>query len=364
MLTAFDDYLVHQTAEPIASPATGDRNFYDRHFFNGFTRDGDLYFGVALGLYPNRHVMDAAFTLVRDGRQQSVRASRLAPTERGETRVGPIAVEVVEPLRTLRVRVAPNDFGLEADLLFRARGTPIEEPRFTWRVDNRLLMDTTRLTQFGLWEGTITAGGRPLRIEPTRVPGVRDRSWGVRPIGEPEGGAPSLPPQFFWLWSPVHFDDVCTHFDANEDAEGRRWHAAGMRLDLGSGVVEPMARVEHRVRWRPGTRRSDGAEITLVPYGGEPLVVRLEPLLTAQMLGLGYLHPEWGHGMWKGELAVAGDSWSLGDLDPLDPRHLHVQQVCRARMGAREGVGILEQIVLGPHGPSGFRSILDGWTAP
>ena len=33
MLTAFDDYLVHQTAEPITSPGTGDRNFYDRHFF-------------------------------------------------------------------------------------------------------------------------------------------------------------------------------------------------------------------------------------------------------------------------------------------------------------------------------------------
>src|SRR6059036_394612 len=121
MLTAFDDYLVHQTAEPIAAPGTGDCNFYDRHFFNGFTRVGDLYFGAALGLYPNRRVMDAAFTVIRDGRQRSVRASRLAPVERGETRVGPIAVEVIEPLRTLRVRVAPNEFGVEADLVFRER---------------------------------------------------------------------------------------------------------------------------------------------------------------------------------------------------------------------------------------------------
>jgi hypothetical protein len=364
VLTAFDDYLVHQTAEPITSPATGDRNFYDRHFFNGFTRDGDLYFGVALGLYPNRRVMDAAFTVVRDGRQQSVRASRLAPAERGETRVGPIAVEVVEPLRALRVRVAPNDFDLEADLLFSARGVPIEEPRFTWRVENRLLMDATRLTQFGQWDGTIRRSGRTLAIEPARVLGVRDRSWGIRPVGEPEGGAPGMPPQFFWLWSPIHFDDVCTHFDANEDADGRRWHAAGMLLHLADGAVETMARVDHRVRWQPGTRRAAAAELTLSPYRGEPLVVTLEPLVAAQMLGLGYLHPEWGHGMWKGELAVTGDSWSLADLDPLDPRHLHVQQVCRARMGKREGVGILEQVVLGPHVPSGFRSILDGWGAP
>ncbi len=120
MLTAFDDYLIHQTPEPVAHPGTGDRNFYDRHFFNGFSREGDLFFGAALGLYPNRRVMDAAFTVVRDGRQLSVHASRLAPAERGETRVGPIAIEVVEALRTLRVRVAPNDFGLEADLTRRA----------------------------------------------------------------------------------------------------------------------------------------------------------------------------------------------------------------------------------------------------
>jgi len=359
MLTEFDDYLVHQTAEPVASPATGDRNFYDRHFFNGFTHDGDLYFGVALGLYPNRRVMDAAFTVIRDGHQQSVRASRLAPMERRQTRVGPIAVEVVEPLRRLRVHVEHNEFGLEADLLFRARAVPIEEPRFTWRVDNRLLMDVTRLTQFGTWEGTITAGGRTLPIEPSRVLGVRDRSWGVRPLGEPEGGAPGLPPQFFWLWSPVHFDDVCTHFDANEDADGRRWHAAGMLLRIADGTIEPMVSVAHRIHWRPGTRRAASAEITLMPHNGEPLVISLEPLLCAQMLGMGYLHPEWGHGMWKGELAVTGDAWSLADCEPLDPRHLHVQQVCRARMGSREGVGILEQIVLGPHAPSGFRSILD-----
>src|SRR5437879_1557249 len=197
MLTAFHDYLIHQTPGPVASPSTGDRNFYDRHFFNGFTRAGDLFFGAALGLYPNRRVMDAAFTLVRDGRQLSVHASRLAPAERGETRVGPIAIEVVEALRTLRVPVAANDFGLEADLLFRARGPALEEPRFTARVENRLFMDTTRLTQFGLWEGTITAGNARLALAPLRALGVRDRSWGVRPVGEPEGGAHGLPPQFF-----------------------------------------------------------------------------------------------------------------------------------------------------------------------
>jgi hypothetical protein len=29
-------------------------------------------------------------------------------------------------------------------------------------------------------------------------------------------------------------------------------------------------------------------------------------------------------------------------------------------MEGREGIGVLEQLVIGPHAPSGFRSIIDG----
>jgi hypothetical protein len=78
-----DDFPLHQTPEPIAHPATGDKNFYDRYFFNGFAKDGSLFFGAALGLYPNRRVMDASFSVLAGGRQLSVHASRLAPLERG-----------------------------------------------------------------------------------------------------------------------------------------------------------------------------------------------------------------------------------------------------------------------------------------
>jgi hypothetical protein len=360
MLTRLDDYPVHQTAEPVAHPSTGDRNFYDRYFFNGFSRDGALFFGVALGLYPNRRVMDAAVSVMVDGRQHVVRASRLAPAERTETTVGPITVSVEEPLRRLRVRVAPNPHGVAGDVVFDARTPAVEEPRFTWRVGTRLFMDSTRLTQFGTWDGTLEAGGRSLRVDRASVLGVRDRSWGVRPVGEPEGGAGGMPPQFYWLWAPLHFDDCCTLTAVNEDGAGRSWHAGGSIVPLGErGEPEPLARVAHRVQWRSGTRRAKRAEVELVAHGGEPQRIVLEPIATFQMLGLGYLHPTWGHGMWHGDLAVEGETWTVADLDPMDPRHLHVQAVVRAKWGAREGAGILEQLVLGPHAPSGFTSILD-----
>lgn len=80
------------------------------------------------------------------------------------------------------------------------------------------------------------------------------------------------------------------------------------------------------------------------------------------MQGLGYGHPEFGHGTWKGEQALHSECWNVFESDPLQPRGLHVQQVCRARMGDRVGVGLCEQVAFGPHAPSGFEEFLDGAT--
>jgi hypothetical protein len=229
-------------------------------------------------------------------------------------------------------------------------------------------MDVTRLTQWGSWEGALEAGGRRHALSREAHPGCRDRSWGIRPVGEREAGAPGPPPQFFWLWAPLHFDAFCTHFAVNEEADGRAWHASGSRVALlgpeedpaAAARVERMVRVEHRVRWEPGTRRARSASLTLVPHAGDPLVIDLEPILTFPMSGIGYLHPEWGHGTWKGELAVGADSLKLGEVAPLDARVIHVQQLCSARLGPHAGTGVLEQLVIGPHAPSGLTGLLDG----
>ncbi len=369
MLTGFDDYLVHQTVDPIAHPGTGDRNFYDRHFFNGYDRDGELFFAAALGLYPNRRVMDASVSVIHDGVQHSIHASRLAPLERGQTQVGPITVEVVEPMRRLRVKIARNESGIEGELLFHARAQPIEEPRFHRAHDGRVVMDYTRLTQFGSWDGSLQLEGRAHRLSRSRHIGCRDRSWGIRPVGERDAGAPGPAPQFFWLWAPLQFDDCCTHFDVNEDGTGARWHAFGTVLpavapDAASDAPLPpvpaeMASVAHHVSWIPGTRRAKSVRLVLTAVEGSVHEIALEPILTFQMLGLGYLHPEWGHGLWKGESAVAAERWRLAECAPMDLRHIHVQQLCRARMGSRTGVGVFEQLVIGPHAPSGFHGLID-----
>ncbi len=374
MLHPLDDQPLHQTPEPIAHVATGDRNAYDRYFFNGYSADGSIFFAAALGVYPNREVIDAAFSVVRDGVQTSVHASGRLDRGRVRTSIGPIEVQVVEPMRTLRVLVGPNDAGVEADITFAARTEAVEEPRFTVRRGTRVVMDYTRLTQFGTWSGHVDVGGDRVDLTAEQVLGCRDRSWGIRSVGEREVGAPGGMPQFFWLWAPLNLGDRCIHVDFQEDGDGRRAHAngeliplldsPGAPLQLAEPTAQRVADVGHDVVWRPGTRRSDAATLTLRPSGEAPLVVELEPILDFQMLGIGYLHPEWGHGMWKGEEVVGVESWRLDELDPLALQHLHVQQLVRVRVGDEVGTGVLEQLAIGPHAPSGFTDLADGAEGP
>jgi hypothetical protein len=89
MITSFDDYLIHQTPVALAHVGTTDSNAYDRYFLEGFIEDGSLMFGGAFGLYPNRDVTDAAFSVSFEGTQYSLFASGRAPTERGDSSVRP-----------------------------------------------------------------------------------------------------------------------------------------------------------------------------------------------------------------------------------------------------------------------------------
>ncbi len=379
VLSSFDDFPIHQTSRPVAETASTDLNHYDRYFFNGYARNGDIFFGAAMGLYPNRHVADAAFSVVVGGgtetaRQMSVHASRRAPVDRAEANeVGPIRVEVVEPLHTLRLTVDAPDHGLRAEVTFVRRTAPIEEPHFRHQVGQRVLLDTTRLTQFGTWIGWIEVDDERIDIASEETWGSRDRSWGVRPVGErAPTGAPVADPQFFWLWAPVNFERFAAHFDVNELFDGTRWHEAGFvagAVDLVADVPEPpeaMASVGYRLAWRPGTRAAASFEFDLVPRTGDPSTIVLEPLYDFPMVGLGYGHPEWGHGVWKGELEVGGERWDLPVADPVAPHHLHVQTIVRATssggLGDHEGIGVLEQLAIGRHVPSGLEGVFNGWS--
>jgi hypothetical protein len=372
VLTPFDDYAIHQTPMPISHPISGDPNQYDRYFFNGYDRAGELFFGAAMGLYPNRRTMDAAFSVVRDGTQHSVLVSGRCPLDRTQTRIGPISLEVIEPLRTNRLCIDAPDQGIVADLVWEARTPAIEEPLQSIHDGPSLVMAYTRLAQWGNWHGTIDLHGERIEIAPEQILGTKDKSWGTRPVGQqvpgPAAAGFGARGGIFWLWAPVNWDDECTHLAVFEHPDGTRWYESASRVPVlaegdavwGAESKVGHARVDYDIRWKSGTRRSAHTSLTYHWDDGTTQVLEFEPLLDFQMQGIGYTHPKFGHGYWNGELAVTGETWKLADLDPLDPTHVHVQQLCKVRSGGREGIGILEHLVFGPHRPTGLSELLDG----
>src|SRR4030095_8185171 len=108
MLTKGDDYPIHQTPEPIAYSGS-DRNFYDRYFFNAYAPDGSAFAAIAFGVYPALNVADAHIAIVKDGKEKCLHASRILGLERMDLSVGPIAIDILEPLKRLKVSVAKTE---------------------------------------------------------------------------------------------------------------------------------------------------------------------------------------------------------------------------------------------------------------
>ncbi len=372
LLSSFDDFYIHQTSQPIATPATSDRNAYDRSFFNGYTDDGSLYFGISSARYPNLHIQDCALTIVRGEQQHSFHASRRAPHDPINMTTGPFRIEILEPMKNIRVVLDDNETGIGADLQWIPRSAhfPEDHQRLTPEQIGRWMI-ATRMNQFGFWSGELHLPDETITLDVANTYGTKDRSWGIRPVGDSVSlGAPLPPKGLKFFWAPLHWPDHVTHMACFEGDKGEVWHWDGFQLpaypeiDQIPGIEDPdierFVSVSHNFTWLPKTRRVSGGHISIQLQDSEPLEIEIEPMVSILMKGLGYGHPEWGHGQWKGELAIFGESWNLNQIDALAPENIHIQEVVRVRNGVSQGVGVLEQLVVGPYPKYGFSKFFDG----
>ena len=361
MLSKADDFPIHQTPEPIAYAGT-DRNFYDRYFFNAYNADGSSYFAAAFGVYPHLNVADAHVAMIRDEVEYCVHASRILNMERFDLEVGPIRIEVLEPLHRLKVSLAPTD-ALACEVVFEGRAFPIEEPRFIRRNGPRTFMDYTRLTQNGRYAGWMEIDGKRESFRSGAI-GTRDRSWGIRPVGasdpQPVVGSTNAP-GFFWQWTPMNFADRSVFFHFTADASGVPWNTRAVVAPDGAdarGLIE-IEKAEMAVTLAEGTRHAKAATL-VIPAPNEPeLRIDFRPKQTFLMRGIGYTHPKWGHGRLHGELAVEREDIPLAGLNPNAVENMHIQAISDLvlRQDGRPdqtGVGVFEQLAFGPYPPLGL----------
>lgn len=366
-LSPLDEYPIHQTHAPVTWPATSDRNFYDRSYFNVLDREGRFMVLTGIGYYPRLGVKDAYFVVRRGDTQTAVHLSDAIDDDRLQPHVGGYRLEVIEPLQELRLTLEPTE-GISADLTWRGLfPAALEEPH-SMLTDRRVTLQASRFAQVGTWEGWIEVDGERLEVTRSSSIAARDRSWGIRPVGEAE--PPGRPDAAFrgmwWLYLPLAFDEYQLFLILHEDPDGhrslydctRRWR---------DGRVEQLDGVRVHVDYRAGTRIPRGVRVEFMNRAGDRIKLEVESKLYAPIaFGSGYGgDSSWAHGSWKGEGFTERVSFDLTDPDVMAGAAFslidHVgAAVCTEADGTtREGAGLFEHGVIGPHHPSGFSDWTD-----
>lgn len=377
MPVPLDEYPIHQAALSMAHVATTDRNFYDRWYFMGHDRSGDIMFIAGMGYYPHAGVKDGFLCVRRGDRQDVVRCSdaydsgaddRLSPAVCG------LRVEVLEPLARVRFVADTDEQGVAADLTWDGSFVAVDEERHTLRQGTQTIVDTWRFAQVGTWSGEVRLGGDTVVVDPDTWVGSRDRSWGRRPIGDSDpAGRPPMPPGrrargdgwgFWWLYVPVRFDDFAIVLILQEEGDGHRTLNHAERI-LPDGTIEQLGWPRITMHYQPGTRIPTAAQIELTEPDGDTSTLVVESLGYIPLhVGCGYGgDTDWLNGQWKGERWISPVSYDMTSPEVMKRVQWGVvDHVGKASLNGQTGWGLFEHGTIGAHRPSGFADL--GAVAP
>jgi hypothetical protein len=239
ILTALDELLVHQIPEPLTHAAVFHEHWRESLFFIVHPRDrlGDCII-LTMAHYPARQELDALQLGHFNGQLTIARHTRASGDNPHDLVVGPVSVEVVEPFKTLRLRVEEHATApIAMDLTFTARTPHYALRRGTMRAGHELIWDQSHMVQSGSYNGSVTLGGETFPIEDWW--GQRDHSWGIRDHAR-------CP---FWMWLAIQLPDGMLAVWNWELANGARVFTDGAWSPSGGG--DPVAAVafRHDLHW-------------------------------------------------------------------------------------------------------------------
>jgi hypothetical protein len=356
---------------PIAWPGSSDRSFYDRCYLNAHDRSGDIFVIAGLGYYPNLGTKDAFVLVARDGMHTAIHLGDACDprgADRLDQRVGSFRIEVVEPLRRLRVVMDATE-GIELDLTWEGSFPVVQEMPHLMRQGAATIIDAQRFAQVGTWEGVIVIDGDEIAVAPDRWVGTRDRSWGIRPVGEAAPAGKPADPAFegmWWLYLPLRFDDFAVVIIIQETPDGHRILNDCTRV-WKDGRTEQLGWPRVTVHYEPGTRVPTGAIVICATPDGSELVLEVTSKLAAPLhVGGGYGgDPDWSHGVWRGAEFAERVTYDLSDPDIVGRVAFgvidHVGHAVARGAGTdgAEGWGLFEHGAIGRHDPSGFTDWFD-----
>jgi hypothetical protein len=236
IVTGLDESFGHQLVASRAqtehmTPRWAERTYYLLHVNEGLT----INFGRQLYMHDGHWWgFTAAATTER---QDSLRLKE--PYAVGDNpdvpQVGPMTLEVREPLTDIRLAFESPGFPLSYDLTFEGRFAPVAHQPTLIEKDGTVVTHTVSFFQSGWFSGVVDYDGVTHTVE--RRPGFRDRSWGFRKHdGSPGRG--------FVVFVGCETPDEALYMLLLETASGRRAYSGGW-ISSDRGAVDLLVSAEH-----------------------------------------------------------------------------------------------------------------------
>jgi hypothetical protein len=354
-LTGPDEFFTHQVALPHAMVGSSDPSWRERYWISlQDTVNQDFVLSCGFGQYPNQDVQEAFVVVSEKGQQHNLRLARELSPRSDVLSVGPFSIEVIKPLEELRLVLEENESGLGFDIRWHATMDAILEEHHFQINRNRATYDALRYVQVGRASGSVAAPSGSREIEPETWWGVRDHSWGTRPLPRSAGSPPNRPEWRFLLFAPLQLETFSVHLYLFENNDGVL-HVSGGRsgpID-GSGRQEsiPLVSVDHDLEWVIGAPAPTLRRGTLRIRFADDSAVTVELRATAgraHLRGGGYEGWNgWYQGHWKEDRPLEHETWDLTDTGSFyryaKAGSDHLVEVSH---GSERGYGIVEYMVL------------------
>jgi hypothetical protein len=241
-LTPLDESFAHQLVAPRSrtqydTPRWAERAYYLLHVDQGLTLNAGRQ------LYPHDGRWSVFAAAATAAVQHNLRVAR--PFAAGEdpdtARVGPLLMQVIEPLSAVRLVLDEPAFPLSYDLTFQARfPAHAHEPTLIER-DGDVVTHSMSFFQSGLFTGTVKLDGQEWQIADRA--GFRDRSWGFRK----HDGAPG---RGLVVFVSCETADEVLHLLLLETASARRAYTAGWITS--SAGVQTLIAADHDLEFADG----------------------------------------------------------------------------------------------------------------
>jgi hypothetical protein len=218
-------------------------------------KPGDVLI-LTLAHFPSRQEIDS-LQLGRVGASPIMaRHLRKVDGDQDDFRVGPITIDVIEPLKKIRlVAVASDATPVSFDISFTARTQPYQLRRGTMKAKYEIVWDQSHMFQSGTYNGSYTHNGKTYEVD--NWWGQRDHSWGVRSHAR-------CP---LWMWMPIQLEEGMLSVWHWEYPNGARVYTDGCFAPADGSEPIPVIDFQHDLQWldaagRPVSYEKFGDDVT------------------------------------------------------------------------------------------------------